>query len=195
CDQQQREKTRKRVERHRAKKKAAGNDGVTPDSNSTCNVTVTPCNATTIPNHTIPYHTNIYDGDDECAGAREASEDVLARIGLKHGEYLGVSSGTVCQVERITADLITKYMGRDYTSLDCKIVFQYVCLYVIPGGGYSVNDDAADLLEYAFEQAQIAGFGCDWRYVRGIMDRLAARDIHTRAEAEAFDAERPDREE
>lgn len=57
CDQQQREKTRKRVERHRAKKKASGNDGVTPDCNALGNVTVTPSNAHTIPNHTIPNNT------------------------------------------------------------------------------------------------------------------------------------------
>lgn len=49
CENQQREKTRKRVEKHRAKKKALqGGD---------CNVTVTPCNAPTIPNHTIQNNT------------------------------------------------------------------------------------------------------------------------------------------
>lgn len=56
CDQQQREKTRKRVERHRAKKKTSGNVADT-QSNAYCNVTDTPCNAPTIPNHTIPNNT------------------------------------------------------------------------------------------------------------------------------------------
>lgn len=46
CEDQQREKTRKRVEKHRLKKKAL--------QNADCNVTVTPCNAPTIPNLTKP---------------------------------------------------------------------------------------------------------------------------------------------
>lgn len=45
-ENQQREKTRKRVEKHRANKKAL--------QNADCNVTVTPCNAPTIPNLTKP---------------------------------------------------------------------------------------------------------------------------------------------
>jgi len=45
-EEQQREKTRKRVEKHRAKKKAL--------QSTECNVTETPCNAPTIPNLTKP---------------------------------------------------------------------------------------------------------------------------------------------
>ncbi len=64
-NERQREQTKKRVERHRAKKKRDGNGDVTPDCNVTgnvtkpdCNATDTPCNAPTLPNHTLPNHNN-----------------------------------------------------------------------------------------------------------------------------------------
>lgn len=200
CEQQSREKTRERVKRHREKKKSSGNSGVTPDCNATCNVTDdgknvtdTPCNAPTIPNHTIPNLTNICGGDGgESAGAREAAESGLERIGLKPGEYPNVTVSLVENVERLTDILIQHHAGRRYAPLDCRNVFIHVFRWA--DGGYILDKDAFSLLEYAFEQAAISGFKGQWRYISGIMTRLAARDIHTRAEAEAFDAERPDKE-
>lgn len=67
-NERQREQTKKRVERHRARKKRDGNGDVTHECNVTgnvtkkdCNATDTPCNAPTIPNHTLPNHTIITD--------------------------------------------------------------------------------------------------------------------------------------
>lgn len=64
-NERQREQTKKRVERHRAKKKRDGNGDVTHECSVTgnvtkkdCNATDTPCNAPTIPNHTLPNHNN-----------------------------------------------------------------------------------------------------------------------------------------
>lgn len=78
-DQRQREKTKERVQRHRAKKKYAGNGDVTPDGNVTGNVTngssnvaETQCNAPTIPYPTIPNHNySTNNTGDGCATAAE----------------------------------------------------------------------------------------------------------------------------
>lgn len=66
CEDQQKEKTRKRVERHRAKKKAL--------QNMECNVTVTPCNAPTIPNLTIPNNTFTRESKNILDNQRTAEE-------------------------------------------------------------------------------------------------------------------------
>ena len=56
-------KTRERVKRYRDKEKApAAPDSLSP-CNAPCNVTVTPCNAPTLPNHTIPNH--LHEGDSK----------------------------------------------------------------------------------------------------------------------------------
>lgn len=55
-DERQRQKTRERVQRHRLKKKAAGNTDGAPGCNAPGNVTDTASNAPTIPNPTIPNH-------------------------------------------------------------------------------------------------------------------------------------------
>lgn len=191
-DQQQRERARQRTERCRAKKKASGNDGVT-DCNDSGNVTVTPSNAPTIPNHTIPNHTKPYcdDGDGESA-REEASESDLFRIGLRAGEYYGIDVGVVSAVEQKAEYLTTRYANRTCSPVDCRNVFTRS--FWLENGKYAFDKDAFGLLEYAFEQAEISGFSGQWRYINGILDRLSARDIHTREEAEAFDADRPDKE-
>lgn len=69
-ESQQREKTRKRVEKHRAKKKAL--------QNAECNVTVTPCNAPTIPNltkHNITVTEESKNMVDDTATAEGARSD------------------------------------------------------------------------------------------------------------------------
>lgn len=57
CDDQQREKTRRRVAKHRARKKAMKETPGNDYGNGGCNVTETPGNAPTIQYHTIPNHT------------------------------------------------------------------------------------------------------------------------------------------
>ena len=56
----------------------------------------------------------------------------------------------------------------------------------------SHSADAYSLLEYAFEQAQIAGKVNDWRYIAGVMRSLAARNITTVEQAREWDEARPD---
>ena len=57
CEERKREQTRKRVAKHRARKNPAKETHCNGECDSDCNVTVTQCNAPTIPNHTLPYIT------------------------------------------------------------------------------------------------------------------------------------------
>ena len=123
-------------------------------------------------------------GGDE-AHARAATEEDLDLIGLKPGEYPGVSVRTVSTVREITRQLLIAYAKREYTYGDCRNVFTRVCL-----NGSTVSADAVGLLEYAAEQAMMAGKAGQWHYINGILDRLAARDIHTKEEAIRYDAKR-----
>ena len=122
-------------------------------------------------------------GDD--AHARAATEEDLDLIGLKPGEYPGVSVRTVSTVREITRQLLITYAKREYTYGDCRNVFTRVCL-----NGNTVSPDAVGLLEYAAEQAMMAGKAGQWHYINGILDRLSARDIHTKEEAIRYDAKR-----
>lgn len=183
CAEQQKQKTRERVKRHRDRKRAAANAEVTPDCNGDCNATDTLSNAPTTPHHTVPYHTNTFTGDDDGdAGAREADSEMLSRIGVKPGEYAGITVAQVDRAVRHARSLFARYLHREPAPWDCKKVF--IRAY---------NADSAGLLEYAFEVAALAGKPGNWPYIEGILDNLAARDIRTVAQAKAWDEERPDK--
>ena len=108
-----------------------------------------------------------------------ASEEELALIGLKPGDYPFVSSSQVSETIRVTNSLFSKYRpGAKPIPLDYCAAFRHVS---IPGG--------EDLLSYAFEQAALAGKVSDWRYIHGIMDRLSLRGIETSDQARAYDSE------
>ena len=119
------------------------------------------------------------------AGARAATAEELELIGLKPGEYPAVSARTVASVREITRQLLVTYAKRDYCYGDCRNVFTRICL-----DGGTVSVDAVGLLEYAAEQAMMAGKQGQWHYINGILDRLSARDIRTRAEAQYYDEHR-----
>ena len=177
-EEQQREKTRKRVEKHRAKKKAL--------QSAECNVTDTPCNAPTLPNLTKPNLTlqNISGDDGDTAREREASESELLSIGIKPGEYSGMTTDLVDEIKVTTYKLFCKYLPAAFPQ---PWDYRQVAQYCGPVG-------RAQLLDYAFEQAGVSGKVGDWRYINGIMDRLAMRGINTVEQARLWDAERPDLE-
>lgn len=254
CEERQREQTRQRVAKHRAKKRtlihkqqcqycggeATGYDHIVPTSKggpdeednkvfccidcnrikgdrpvldflnenieridrdvvtkneklmrfvSWCNVTnryipapETQCNAPTIQYHTIPNHTiKNFSGGAADSAREEASEAELLSIGVKPGEYCGITSERVKWVRSTTEELIGKYRHCGPEPWDCRKVFQYCAV-----------PENLRLLEYAFETAAVAGKTGDWRYIDGIMNRLNARDIHTPEEAREWDEERPD---
>lgn len=124
---------------------------------------------------------SISGGGDTCA--REATEKELAVIGLKPGEYPGVTQGQVKQTICDAESLFRKYRGDAApTALDRRMVF------ILAGG----DEERRALLDYAFEQAQMAGKLQDWRYIAGVMRSLGGRNIRTVEQARDWDAERPD---
>lgn len=182
CEERQREQTRQRVAKHRARKNPAKEAPSNSECTADCNVTVTQCNAPTIPNITIPNHTiENYSGGAADSAREEASEAELLSIGLAPGEYCGVTSERVEWVLSTTEALMDKYRHCRPEPWDCRKVFQHC---VVP--------ENLVLLEYAFETAAVAGKAGDWRYIDGIMNRLSVRDIHTPEEAREWDEERPD---
>ena len=184
CDDQQREKTRQRVAKHRARKKAIKETPGNSECNGDGNVTDMPGNAPTIPYNTTPYHTkpNISGGAGDSARAREATESELLRIGIKPGEFHGLTADFVEEVRRTADAVFSKYIpDRFLAPWDYRQVSRYCG-----------SSGRAVLLDYAFEQSGIAGKLGDWRYIDGIMDRLFMRGITTEAQARMWDNDRPD---
>lgn len=118
----------------------------------------------------------------ECAGARAATDKELLSIGIRPGEYHGITLELVEETRRITEALYEKYLpGRHPALYNYKKVFQYCG-----------SSGRAALLDYAFEQTAIAGKSGDWRYIDGIMDTLFCRGITTEKQAREWDEQRPD---
>lgn len=187
--EQQRKKTRERVQRYRDKKKANCN----ADCNDGCNVTDTPCNASTIPYHTLPYQVISGGGGDIRACAREASADDLQKIGLRPGEFLGITVPLVDTVQDLSQKLFASYAPTNTcTALDRRKVFQHIARTDFSSGLSLCDESAAGLLEYAFEAAWKAAKPGNWGYIDGVMGRCNARGIQTAQQAREWDEDRPD---
>lgn len=119
------------------------------------------------------------DGDNA-----RASEQELASIGLKKDEWGNVTTARVQKTIEATEDLFRKWRPKAISNvLDRRMVF--LC---------SDQDGNTELLDYAFEQAQLAGDTSDWRYIAGIIQVLRRRGIQTVEQARRWDEERPDRD-
>ena len=117
----------------------------------------------------------------ESARARAATDSELASIGIKPGEYYGLTADFVETVRQTTVTLFNKYKIGTPQLWDYRQVSRYCG-----------SSGRAALLDYAFEQSGVAGKFGDWRYVDGIMDRLFMRGIETEAQARQWDSDRPD---
>lgn len=118
-------------------------------------------------------------GGGDCA---RASEQERSSIGLKEDEYPTVTSGRVKRAIEDAETICRKWRGgKKPTVMDCRMVF--LC---------TVMEDNCELLDYAFEQAQIAGKERDWRYIYGIIHVLRSRNIRTVEQARKWDEVRPD---
>lgn len=177
-------KLMERREKDRKRKKSSSNKQSDFQGSSNGNPTEIPGNSyATVPNRTLPYPTqpNISDGAAESARARAATESELASIGIKPGEYYGLTADFVETVRQTTITLFDKYKIGIPQLWDYRQVSRYCG-----------SSGRAALLDYAFEQSGIAGKFGDWRYIDGIMDRLFMRGIETEAQARQWDDERPD---
>lgn len=111
-----------------------------------------------------------------------ASEQERAEIGLKGDEFPDVTSDRVAQVIADTGKLFRKWRGgKAPSAADYRKIF--LC---------SVYEGHCDLVDYAFEQADMAGKVNDWRYICGIIHVLRSRNIQTLEQARRWDEERPD---
>lgn len=118
-------------------------------------------------------------GDGDIA---RASEQELSFIGLKKDEWANVTKVRVKKTIQSSEDLFRKWRPAVLpNALDRRMVFQ--C---------SDQDGGTDLLDYAFEQAHLAGKVSDWRYIGGIILALRQRGIQTVEQARRWDDERPD---
>ena len=191
--EQQKKNTRERVRRYRERRKAKELDSVTPSGNGGCNVTGNSCNAPTLPNLTLPNLTDNKNDDDDVSARAKEQIAIYDMIGVRPGEYIGVSMATAEEVQAITSDLILRYWRRPWSAVDCKKVFMYA--FALEGRQYIRDQNGLGLLEYAMEQSVLGVGRNNWAYVEGVLNRLAARDIRTREDAYAYDEERPDKEE
>lgn len=130
--------------------------------------------------------------------AREADEKALLSIGLrpdevqdvlvKKGSLWGPQGSKVVTQERInrivdaTEELFRKYRP---TIIPCAWDRRMV---------FTLSDavDNCELLDYAFEQAQLAGKVENWKYIAGVIRSLHSRNILTVQQAREWDDQRPD---
>lgn len=142
-----------------------------------------------------------YEAENEClidlsgggGETREAPEQRLALIGLQPGEYLPhVTEEAVSSVLSLSYQLIPS-SGRAPTPTDRRNIF--TAAFRHSDGKWKADNDALDLLRYAWDEAATAGKPGVWSYVNGILTRLADRRITTLKEAREFDETRPDKEE
>ena len=195
-EENRRAKTRDRVKRYRDKKAAeAAGDG-NADGNAPCNVTDTPGNAPTIPDHTRPDLTrpdNYFSGgDDARAQAHEEVNEFCQGRDLEPGVYFGMTGEIRDNVKAFTDALFAKFTTRRPTEADEGQVFQAIHDSWNDGNEWHMRLPQArkELLMYAFENANAAGKSGDWKYINGILEKLRQRNIRTLAEAEDYDINR-----
>lgn len=140
---------------------------------------------------------NFLSGDGG-ARAREAAESVVADYmggrNLDASLYFGVTEQDLATVAAYTDAIFAKLAKRPPTDADRANVFQAIHLshHDEQGGAWAVSfpQNRIELLMYAFEQAALAGKPGDWKYINGVLGRLAQRGISTLGQAEEYDLDR-----
>lgn len=199
-EENRRAKTRERVQKYRDRKKAvtdgecnaAAGENVT-HCNALCNVTETHCNAPTIPNHTIPDHIYSGGGGESRARAREEVEQFCRGRDLEPDAYFGMTPEIRDAVSAFAHAAFAKFCGRAPTVTDEAMVFQAIYTSSQDETGawrMQLDDEAKELLLYAFEAAAKTGKAGDWKYIGGVRAQLHRRGIHTLAQAEDYDLAR-----
>lgn len=128
----------------------------------------------------------------------ELSEKELFVIGVKKEELedllnkkyvpLGPDSIPTVTRERVNRIVdLTEVLFRKYRPCVVPSAYDRRMVFV-----FSDAQDKCELLDYAFEKAQMAGKVSDWRYIGGIVHTLRKRNIVCREQAEEWDEERPD---
>lgn len=135
---------------------------------------------------------------DGGARAREAAESVVADYmgyrNLDASMYFGVTEQDLATVAAYTDAIFAKLAKRPPTDADRANVFQVIhqSHHDEQAGTWTVSfpQDRIELLMYAFEQAALAGKPGDWKYINGVLGRLAQRGLTTLSQAEMYDLDR-----
>lgn len=142
---------------------------------------------------------NILSGDGG-ARARATAESVVADyVGYRNLDasvYFGVTEQDLATVSAYTDAILSKFAKRLPTDADRANVFQAIHMShhdeQTDTWTISFPQDRIELLLYAFEQAALAGKPGDWKYINGVLGRLAQRGISTLSQAEMYDLDRDD---
>lgn len=137
---------------------------------------------------------------DGGARARETAESVVANYmggrNLDASLYFGVTEQDLATVAAYTDAIFAKFSRRPPTDADRANVFQAIhqSHHDEQSGAWSISfpESQVELLLYAFEQAALAGKPGDWKYINGVLGRLAQRGISTLSQAEMYDLDRDD---
>lgn len=136
------------------------------------------------------------DGVRACETAEDAVSNYLVNRHLDASVYFGVSDQELATVAAYTDAIFAKFTRRPPTDADRANVFRAIHLseHDERTGMWAVTfpKDRVDLLMYAFEQAALAGKQGDWKYINGVLGRLAQRGISTLDQAEMYDLDRDD---
>ncbi len=130
-------------------------------------------------------------GGDARADAERIVSDYMAGRDLDANIYFGVTPEHLATVSAYTDVIFSKFTRRTPTDTDRANVFQALRISERDEatGEWIVTfpKDNIDLLMYAFEQAARIGKPGDWRYINGVLARLAQRGIRTLNQAEDYD--------
>ena len=132
------------------------------------------------------------------AHAREAAESAVANYlggrNLDASLYFGVTEQDLATVAAYTDAIFARFARRQPTDADRANVFQVTHMSERDeqSGTWTVSfpPNRIELLMYAFEQAALAGKPGDWKYINGVLGRLAQRGISTLGQAEEYDLDR-----
>ena len=187
----QKEKAAERVKKHRERKRSSN---VT--CNADCNVTVTPCNAPTVPNLTVPNLTVINSGGGERNTHAKENEDSVENpvdnSACSLDQYLGMNDAVKAELNRIAEHVLQHTPGEQ----DLVRVLECVMTQTQSETGdwqIVLDPNRVKLMQYAFEQAEIAGKRGSWKYAQGVLENLHRRGIQTLAEAAEYDENRRDK--
>ena len=146
----------------------------------------------TLPNQTLPNQTL----PSGCAGARgdeERTADYLLERGLLADRWLGATEELLQRSRSLCQSLFRMFCTRPPAEADFAVFFPLVTRKEKGADGQILrlwDEDKADLLRYAFEQAALSGAGGNWQYIEGVLRQLGSRGIRTRRDAEFYDLKR-----
>ena len=176
------------------------------EANAYANAHVTPLQNPTQPDPTQPNLTRTEPKGETisaadasscgCAGARgdeERTADYLLERGLLADRWLGATEELLQRSRSLCDGVFRMFSKREPAEADYALAFPLVTRQEKGEDGQILrlwDEDRADLLRYAFEQAARCGAGGNWQYVEGVLGRLASRGIRTRRDAEIYDLRR-----